>query len=132
MDFQFKSLAAALGLKSADAAITDANLKQANDKIEALERDKAGAEQKAADALASLETAQADLKTANASLKTANDKVATLEQWKKEQKATDGREEDASNGLDEESTEKLSAFELATKQAVGRVQARHGNKNKGK
>lgn len=137
MAFQFKSLADALGLKTADSAITEANLKQANDTIEALQRDKTGAEEKATQALADLATmttrattAEASLATAKADLATATDKVATLEKWKKEQKATDGRTEDASNDLGEEDDKPLAAWEVATQQAVNRVKAKTGKQGK--
>jgi chromosome segregation ATPase len=138
MAFQFKSLADALGLKTADSAITDANLQQANDTIEALQRDKTGAEEKATQALADLATmttrattAEASLTTAKADLTKANEKVATLEQWRKEQKATDGRTEDASNDLGEEDDKPMAAFEVAAKQAQDRVKAKvHQNKGK--
>ena len=130
MDFKFKSLAEALGLKSSDASITEANLKQANDTIEQLQRDKTGAEEKAATALkdlataqASLKTAQADLTTAQASLKTANDKVATLEQWKKEQTPEDERDTDASTNLDG-NDEPKAGFELAAQAAISSVKKR--------
>ncbi|MCC2546426.1 hypothetical protein LJY25_08215 [Hymenobacter sp. BT175] len=138
MDFKFKSLATALGLTTADATITEANLKQANNKIEELEREKTGAEQKAATALADLATmttrattAEGSLKTTQAELKTATDKVATLESWKKDNQAEDEREDDELNDDDEpKPAQKGASFETIASKHISRIKGVHGSDKK--
>jgi len=73
-------------------------------------------------------TATAALDTANAALTTANGKVATLEAWKKEQKATDNREEDDSNLLDEDKSEAKASWEVAANAAIASTKNRLGVK----
>jgi len=142
MDIKFPKVLGFLNLKSGTDAVTEANLQSAEDKIASLEQAKTTAEEtlatvrgELATAKGDLATAQGDLKTATdklttaeASLSTANDKVATLEQWKKNQAAADGREEDDSNNLDGEQPEAKASWEVAADSAIASAKKRTGTK----
>jgi hypothetical protein len=125
MAIKFASILAALGLGSPTEAVTEAHLEAADAKIAQLELDKKAADDKAVQAAAALKTAQDEKTEADAKLKTASDKVATLEEWKANQKAVDGRDEDDSNTLDDkreasEPWEKMAASAIAdAKKRVG-------------
>jgi DNA-binding protein H-NS len=135
MDIKFPKVLGFLNLKSGTDAVTEANLQSAEDKIALLEQEKTTAEENLTKVQGQLTTAQGDLKTATESLakaglglKAEQDKVATLEQWKKNQAAADGREEDDSNNLDDTDTEPKSAWEVASASAVANARKRVGEK----
>ncbi|MGI4871239.1 MAG: hypothetical protein ACRYFX_08685 [Janthinobacterium lividum] len=119
----FTKLRALLGLddKADVSAITDEQMTQAEATIAQLETDKTAAEGRAS-------TAEATLATTATSLATAEGKVATLEAWKKEQKATDGREEDESNALDQDQAAAQEPWEKAAASAVASAKRRVGEK----
>ncbi len=125
MAIKFASILAALGLGSPTEAVTEAHLEAADAKIAQLELDKKAADDRAAQAATALKTAQDEQTKTAGDLKTASDKLATLEDWKLKQKATDGREGDDSNTLDDkpeaqESWEKMATAAITTaKKRVG-------------
>jgi len=139
MAFEFKNILSAMGLKSSTDAVTEAHLQAADDKIALLTQEKADADTRANVAEAARVSAQTALDTTTASLNTANEnltkvtgeldtaskKVATLEEWKKNQAAADGRTEDESNKLDE-GNEPKAAFEIAADAAIARAKKRNG------
>ncbi|MBO2007561.1 hypothetical protein [Hymenobacter negativus] len=134
MDIKFPKVLGFLNLKSGTDAVTEANLQSAEDKIASLEQAKTTAEETLATVRGELATAQGDLKTATdnltkagTDLKAEQDKVATLEQWKKNQQATDGRQEDDSNHLDEQPEAKAS-WEVAADSAIASAKKRTGTK----
>jgi septal ring factor EnvC (AmiA/AmiB activator) len=133
MDIKFPKVLGFLNLKSGTDAVTEANLQSAEDKIASLEQAKTTAEETLATVRGELATAQGELKTATdklttteAALTTANDQVATLEQWKKAQQATDGRQEDESNHLDGEQPEAKASWEVAADSAIASAKKRVG------
>lgn len=116
---KFAKILGLLGLGSDKEAVTEAHLEAADTKIAQLEQAKLDAEASLGTAEAALKTAQAEQTKIAGDLTTASDKLATLEKWKQEQKATDGREADESNTLDtqpeaQESWEKVSASAIAS------------------
>ncbi|MDO7851572.1 hypothetical protein [Hymenobacter convexus] len=142
MAFEFKNILSAMGLKNSTDAVTEAHLQAADDKIALLTQEKADADTRANVAEAARVTAQTALDTATASLTTANEtitkvtgeldaankKVATLEEWKKNQKATDGRQEDDSNDLDSEDEGPKASWEVAASKAIASAKKRVGEK----
>jgi hypothetical protein len=124
---KFANILGFLGLGSDKEAVTEAHLQAADDKIAQLELDKKAADDKATQAAAALKTAQDEKAKVDGDLKTASDKVATLEEWKKNQKAVDGREEDDSNDLDDEPTEALASWEKASASAIASAKKRLGD-----
>jgi predicted nucleic acid-binding Zn-ribbon protein len=125
---KFPKVLGFLNLKSGTDAVTEANLQSAEDKIAALEQEKNTAEQRAQTAESSLTTACDELTKTKASLDSEKGKVATLEEWKKNQKAVDAREEDDSNTLDEEQPEALASWEKAAASAIEIAKKRVGKK----
>ncbi len=135
MAFEFKKLAALMGLAAADTEVTQAHLKAADDKIALLEASQAAAELRATNAETALTamttratTAEADVKTAQAEAKTATEKVATLEKWKRENQAEDEREDDELNDTDAEKAGPKASFESVAAGHIARVQKTHGGK----
>lgn len=127
---KFAHILGFLGLTGNTDPVTEAHLQAADDKIAQLEQDKNAADTRATQAEAArvaaqtaLDTAKADAATSATKLTAAEDKAATLEKWKQEQKAVDGREEDESNKLDGDSEPKAS-FEVAADEQIARVKAR--------
>ncbi|MDO7885346.1 hypothetical protein [Hymenobacter cheonanensis] len=122
---KFANILGFLGLGSDKEAVTEAHLQAADDKIAQLTEQKAAADLKAEQAAAALKTAEEEKTKVAGELKTASEKVATLEEWKKNQASIDGRQEDDSNTLDggaeaTEPWEKLSASAIASaKKRVG-------------
>ncbi|MVN79333.1 hypothetical protein GO988_23630 [Hymenobacter sp. HMF4947] len=125
MAIKFASILAALGMGSTTEAVTEAHLEAADAKIAQLEADKVAADLKVEQAAAALKTAEEEKNKVAGELKTASDKVATLEEWKKNQAQVDGRGEDESNQLDtqpeaSEPWEKMAASAIAsTKKRLG-------------
>jgi hypothetical protein len=142
MAFEFKNILSAMGLKNSTDAVTEAHLQAADDKIALLTQEKADADTRATQAEAArveavtahdatkaeLATANTNLTKAGTDLKTEQDKVATLEQWKKNQMAADGRTEDDSNNLDENKAEPKAGFELAAEAQIAQAKKRLGEK----
>jgi chromosome segregation ATPase len=124
---KFPKVLGFLNLKSGTDAVTEANLQSAEDKIAALEQEKTTAEQRAQTAEASLTTANDELTKTKASLETEKGKVATLQEWKDNQAAVDGREEDESNSL-EGGAEALAPWEKAAASAIDTAKKRVGKK----
>lgn len=122
---KFPKVLGFLNLKSGSDPVTEANLQAAEDKIALLEQEKTDAVEKLGTTEAALKTAQEEQTKTAASLQKAEEKAATLQQWKDNQAAVDGRDEDDSNALDEKSEasepwEKLSASAIAsTKKRLG-------------
>jgi hypothetical protein len=122
---QYPKILGLLGLGSEKEALTETHMQAAENSITLLEQGKTDAELRAQTAEASLATATDELTKANASLATEQGKVATLEEWKKNQKAVDGRDEDDSNTLDDkpeasEPWEKMAASAIdGAKKRVG-------------
>lgn len=127
MAIKFASILAALGLGSTTEAVTEAHLEAADAKIAQLQEDKKAADLKAEQAAADLKTAQDEKAKVAGDLKTASDKVATLEEWQKNQKAVDNREEDDTNALDDK-PEALSSWEKASASAIANTKKRLGEK----
>lgn len=116
-----------LGLGSEKEALTETHMQAAENSITLLEQGKTDAELRAQTAEASLATATDALTKANASLATEQGKVATLEEWKKNQKAVDGREQDDSNDLDDDDpSEPLASWEKASASAIASAKKRVG------
>jgi hypothetical protein len=129
MAFEFKNILSALGLNSSTDPVTEANLQAADDKIALLEQEKAAAETKVTQAEAAQAAAVTALDTAKTNLQAEQDKVKTLEDWKQKQKATDGREEDDSNNLDDDADQGPKAsWEVAAGSAIASVKKRLGEK----
>ncbi|UOQ96624.1 hypothetical protein MUN81_15415 [Hymenobacter sp. 5317J-9] len=142
MAFEFKNILSAMGLKASTDTVTEAHLQAADDKIALLTQEKADADTRANAAEAArvaaqtaLDTTKGELATANTNLtqagldlKTAQDKVATLEEWKKNQAAADGREEDDSNNLDTEDEGPKASWEVAASKAIATAKKRVGEK----
>ena len=124
---KFPKVLGFLNLKAGTDPVTEANLQAAEDKIAALEQDKTSAEQRAQTAEASLTTANDELTKTKASLDTEKDKVATLEEWKKNQAQVDGRGEDESNKLDNQA-EATEPWEKMAASAVASAKKRLGDK----
>lgn len=122
---KFANILGFLGLGSDKEAVTEAHLQAADDKIAQLTEQKAAADLKASETAAALKLAEEEKTKTAGELKTASEKVATLEEWKKNQAQVDGRDEDDSNTLDDkpeasEPWEKLSASAIAsTKKRLG-------------
>jgi peptidoglycan hydrolase CwlO-like protein len=132
---KFANILAALGLNSNTDSVTEAHLQAADDKIALLEKQKTDAETRANavqgaldTANASLEAKTADLTKVQGELTTATGKVATLEEWKKQNKATDGRSEDESNKLDAQQEGPKAAWEVASDAAIASAKKRVGEK----
>jgi hypothetical protein len=125
---QYPKILGLLGLGSEKEALTETHMQAAEDKITQLEQSQAAADLRAQTAEASLATATDALTKANASLATEQGKVATLEEWKKNQAAVDGREEDDSNDLDKPSTEALAPWEQKAASAIADAKERVGEK----
>lgn len=130
---KFAHILGFLGLNGNTDPVTEAHLQAADDKIAQLEQDKSAAELRASSVEGALATAQAALDTEKANvtkvtgeLTTANGKVATLEGWKKEQTAKDGRTEDESNKLDQGDQAPKAAFETAADAAIAKMRKRVG------
>jgi chromosome segregation ATPase len=116
---KFANILAALGLGSDKEPVTAAHLEAADTKIAQLEQAKTDAESKLATAETNLKTAQDEKATAASALEDEKKKTATLEEWKKNQAAVDGRDEDDSNKLDggaeaSEPWEKMAASAVAS------------------
>lgn len=124
---KFANILGFLGLKSGTDPVTEAHLQAADDKIAQLEQDKKEADLKAEKAAAALKVAQDEKDKTAADLETASDKVATLEEWKKNQAVVDGREEDDSNDLDG-GAEALESWERASASAIASTKKRLGEK----
>ena len=124
---KFANILGFLGLGSDKETVTEAHLEAADTKIAELTLAKADAEAKLATAQGDLKTATDNLTKAGTDLKAEQGKVATLEQWKQEQKAVDGRQEDDSNNLDDD-TEPKAAWEVASATAVANAKKRVGEK----
>ena len=122
---KFANILGFLGLGSDKEAVTEAHLQAADDKIAQLEQDKKAADTKATEAAAALKLAEDEKAKTAKDLKASQDHAATLEEWKKNQQAVDGRDEDDSNSLDDkpeasEPWEKMAASAIATaKKRVG-------------
>jgi chromosome segregation ATPase len=105
--------------------VTEAHLEAADSKIAQLETAKTTAEGKLTTAEGNLKTALEEKEKVEATLTETKGKLATLEEWRKQQANVDGREEDDSNTLDDkpeaaEPWEKLSASAIAnTKKRLG-------------
>lgn len=125
---KFANILGFLGLGSDKEAVTEAHLQAADDKIAQLELDKKAADDKAAQAATALKTAEEEKTKVVGELETTKGKVATLEEWKANQKAVDGREEDDSNDLDKESSEPLASWEKASASAIANTKKRLGEK----
>ncbi|MBF9239471.1 hypothetical protein I2I05_18910 [Hymenobacter sp. BT683] len=135
MEGKFAHILGFLGLKGNTDTVTEAHLQAADDKIALLEQEKSAAELKATQAAAAqvaaqtaLDTAKTDLATASTKLSAEQEKVTTLENWKKEQKATDGREEDNSNDLDGDHDGPQASWEVAAASQIAGVKKRLGEK----
>ena len=115
----------AMGLGSEKEAVTEAHLQAADETIAQLTQAKADADAKAALAETALATANEEKTKAATALAEEKQKVATLEEWKKNQAAVDGREEDDSNSLDGE-TEALAPWEQAAASAIATAKKRTG------
>jgi len=125
---KFANILGFLGLGSNNETVTEAHLEAADTKIAELTQAKADAETQLATAQGDLKTAQ-DAKTkADTDLQAEQKKTAQLEQWKQEQKAVDGRQEDDSNNLDDTDTEPKAAWEVASATAVANARKRVGEK----
>ena len=124
---KFANILGFLGLKSGTDPVTEAHLQAADDKIAQLEQEKTAADLKAEQAGAALKVAEEEKTKITGDLKTASDKVATLEKWKQEQKAIDGREEDDSNMLDG-GKEALAPWEQVAASAIATTKKRLGDK----
>jgi hypothetical protein len=124
---KFANILGFLGLGSDKEAVTEAHLQNADDKIAQLELDKKTADDKAAQAAAALKTAEDEKTRIAGELKVASDKAATLQEWKDNQKAVDGREEDDTNTLDGKREAKAS-WEVAASDAVETTKRRLGVK----
>ncbi len=120
MAIKFASILAALGVRSASEPVTEAHLEAADAKIAQLESDKETAE-------AGLKTALEEKGKVEATLTETKGKLATLEKWKKEQKAVDGRDEDESNSLDDQ-PEALESWERAAASTIANTKKRLGQK----
>jgi hypothetical protein len=122
---RFASILAALGLGSTSEAVTEAHLEAADAKIAQLEQEKTAADDKAAQAATALKTAEEEKTKVAGELETTKGKMATLEEWKKNQAIVDGRDEDDTNTLDDkreasEPWEKMAASAIASaKKRVG-------------
>jgi hypothetical protein len=127
MASKFASILAALGLGSTSEAVTEAHLEAADASIAQLQEDKKAADLKAEQAEAALRTAEDEKTKIAGELKTASDKAATLQEWKDNQKAVDGREEDDTNTLDGKREAKAS-WEVAASDAVETTKRRLGVK----
>jgi chromosome segregation ATPase len=103
--------------------VTEAHLEAADAKIAQLEADKKAADLKAEQAATDLKTAQDAKAKADADLQSTSDKLATLEKWKNENKATDERGEDDSNKLDGE-PEAKAAWEVTADTAIADMKRR--------
>jgi chromosome segregation ATPase len=125
MAIKFASILKVLGMGSTSEAVTEAHLEAADAKIEQLEADKAAADLKAEQTAAALKTAQEEKTKITGELKTASDKVATLEEWKKNQAQVDNRDEDDSNSL-EDNREAKASWEVEASAAVNSVKRRLG------
>ena len=124
---KFANILGFLGLGSDKEAVTEAHLQAADDKIAQLTEQKAAADLKAEQAATALKAAEDEKTKTAGELKTASDKLATLEKWKQEQKATDGREEDESNKLDTQ-PEATEPWEKAAASAIASTKKRLGDK----
>ena len=127
MAIKFASILAALGMGSTTEAVTEAHLEAADAKIAQLEADKVAADLKTEQAAAALKTAQGEQTKVAGELKTASDKVATLEEWKKNQATVDGRDEDDANKLDDKPEAKES-WEIAAAASIASTKKRLGEK----
>ena len=127
MAIKFASILAALGLGSTTEAVTEAHLEAADAKIAQLEEDKKAADLKAEQAATALKTAQDEKTKVDGDLKTASDKVATLEEWKKNQAIVDGRDEDDTNNL-EKGAEATEPWEKMAASAIASAKKRVGEK----
>lgn len=132
---KFAHILGFLGLSGNTDPVTEAHLQAADDKIAQLEQDKTAADTRATQAEAARVTAQTALDTAKADatatatkLTAAEEKVATLEDWKQKQKATDGREEDDSNSLDGDDEGPKASWEVAAASQIAGVKKRLGEK----
>ena len=125
---KFARILGLLGLGSDKESVTEAHLEAADTKIAQLEQARADAETKLATAEGSLKTAQEEKSKADTALEKEQEKTATLQKWKDEQKATDGRQEDDSNNLDDNDNEPKAAWEVASANAVANVRKRVGEK----
>ncbi|MGI4762497.1 MAG: hypothetical protein ACRYF0_17430 [Janthinobacterium lividum] len=124
---KFPKVLGFLNLKSGTDPVTEANLQAAEDQIAQLEQAKSAADLKVTETEAALKTAREEqIKTAG-ELQTASDKVATLEEWKKNQAQVDGRDEDDSNSLDG-GKEALEPWERASASAISNTKKRLGEK----
>ncbi len=128
MAIKFANILAALGMGSKMEAVTEAHLEAADAKIAQLEQAKLDADAKVTDAEAALKTATEEKTKVAGELKEASDKVATLEDWKKQQATVDGREEDDSNSLDKEDEGPKASWEVAAAMAVATAKKRVGEK----
>jgi len=124
---KFANILGFLGLGSDKEAVTEAHLQAADDKIAQLTEQKAAADLKAEQSATALKTAGEEKTKLAGELKTASEKVATLEDWKKNQAQVDGREEDDSNALDG-GKEAAAPWETAAAAAVANVKRRLGEK----
>ncbi|MGI4835096.1 MAG: hypothetical protein ACRYFK_16710 [Janthinobacterium lividum] len=127
MAIKFASILAALGMGSTTEAVTEAHLEAADAKIAQLEADKKSADAKAEQAATDLKTAQDAKAKADTDLTETKGKLATLEQWKKNQATTDEREEDESNTLDNQ-PEAQQAWEKTAASAIATTKRRLGVK----
>jgi hypothetical protein len=122
---KFANILGFLGLGSDKEAVTEAHLQAADDKIAQLELDKKAADDKATQAAAALKAAEDEKTKVAGELETTKGKMATLEEWKKNQAIVDGRDEDDTNTLDDkpeasEPWEKMAASAIASaKKRVG-------------
>jgi hypothetical protein len=125
---KFANILGFLGLGSDKEAVTEAHLEAADTKIAELTQAKADAETKLATALGDVKTAQEAKTKADTALEQEQEKTATLEKWKQEQKAVDGREEDDSNNLDDNDAEPKAAWETTAATTIAGVKKRLGEK----
>jgi hypothetical protein len=125
---KFANILGFLGLGSDKEAVTEAHLQAADDKIAQLEQDKKAADTKATEVAAALKVAEDEKAKTAKDLKASQDHAATLEEWKKNQQAVDGRDEDDSNSLDEGQKEALAPWETAAASAIEIAKKRVGKK----
>jgi uncharacterized protein YydD (DUF2326 family) len=124
---KFANILGFLGLKSGTDPVTEAHLQAADDKIAQLEQDKKEADLKAEQAASALKVAQDEKAKTAEDLKAAEQKAATLQEWKDNQAAVDGREEDESNTLDK-GAEATEPWERASASAIANTKKRLGEK----
>jgi hypothetical protein len=125
---QYPKILGLLGLGSEKEALTEAHMQAAEEKITQLEQGKADADLKAEQAAAALQTAQEEKTKIAGELETTKGTLATLEEWKKNQQAVDGREKDDSNTLDDNQAEALAPWEKTAAKAVASAKKRLGEK----